>query len=186
MDSKIYDLWEEVILFGYNIRKNTKDGKAGWDAIKVLIPDMGVSWLENSKTFYDKLVALEVNTSETSEEAGMSHEEWERNHFLIQHGRIINKNPDGSLVRLLQIAYNIGQFKRELELTKYTDDQMRFYIVNELNKVTSYIKVIDKLEDDVIAKLKDVFETNIKGGYKHNDMFFLKDYIMRLRFNNKN
>lgn len=183
MDYKIYDLWEEIILFGYKIRKDNKNGKAGWDAIKVLIPDMSVSWLEDSKSFYDKLAALKVNTAETFEEAGMSREEWERHHFLIQHGRIINKNPEGSLVRLLQIAYNIGQFKRESENKMYSAEQMRFYIENELNKVTSYIKVIDKLDDDIVAKLKEAFETKLKGGY--NDMYYLKDYIMRLRFNKK-
>ena len=94
MDSIIFDLWEEFIQYGYNIRAKGKDGKIGWDTIKVLIPDMIVEWTDKSKTFYTILSSFGVNISDTPEEAHMSKEEWERHHYLIQHGRIINKNAD--------------------------------------------------------------------------------------------
>lgn len=180
MDSIIYDLWEEFIQYGYNIRAKGKDGKIGWDTIKGLIPDMKVEWTGKSKTFYTALNALGVNISETPEEANMLKEEWERHHYLIQHGRIINKYAEGSLIRLLQIAYNIGQFRKELEKKTYPSEQLKFYIENELNKVTTYIEKIGKLPADIVVKLKEAFSLNLSGGYIPNYHTYLQHYIHQL------
>ena len=158
MDSIIYDLWEEFTNVGYMIRKSDKDGNAGWESIKVLIPTLSVVWSEKSKTYFDKLVELGVNGAETPEVATLSKSEWERHHYLIQHGRIIKRNPEGNLQRLLQIAYNAGQFKAELEKDAYPIDQLKYYLVNDLNKVTSYIEKIDKIPDAALETLKQAFK----------------------------
>lgn len=158
MNTIIYDLWEEIINYGYEIRKNNKDGKVGWDTIKVLIPDLKITWLDKPKNFHDKLVELGVNKSETPEEAVMSKAQWERHHYLLQHGRIVKNNEDGNLQRLLQIAYNAGQFKAELEKETYPVEQLKYYIINELNKVTTYIEKIGEIPADVMQKLKDAFQ----------------------------
>jgi hypothetical protein len=163
MDSIIYDLWEEFTNFGYMIRKSDKDGIAGWESIKVLIPTLSVVWSEKSKTYFDKLVELGVNGAETPEVATLSKSEWERHHYLIQHGRIIIKNPEGNLGKLLQIAYNAGQFRAELEKNAYPIDQLKYYIVHDLNKVTSYIEKIDKIPNDALETLQKGFKPTPSG-----------------------
>jgi len=183
MDPIIYDLWEEFIQYGYNIRLKAKDGKLAWDSVKVLIPDLKIEWIEKSKTFYTMLGSLGVNLSESPEEAKMSKDKWERHHYLLQHGRIVHTNPNekATLVRLLQIAYNIGQFKRELEKELYTPEQLKFYINNDLNKVTTYIEKISKLPEDIIRKLKEIFALNLKGGYTPLYQQYFNEYINYLK-----
>ena len=163
MDSIIYDLWEEFTNFGYLIRKSDKDGIAGWRSIMVLIPKLNVTWIEKSKSYFDKLVELGVSGVETSDAAILSTPEWGRNHYLIQHGRIVKNNPEGDMKRLLQIAYNAGQFKAELEKNAYPVEQLKYYLVNDLNKVTSYIEKIDKIPEDALENLKKVFKPTSSG-----------------------
>jgi len=163
MDSIIYDLWEEFTNFGYMIRKSDKDGIAGWKSIMVLIPKLNVTWIEKSKVYFEKLVELGVNGVETTDASILATPEWRRNHYLIQHGRIIIKNPEGNLQKLLQIAYNAGQFKAELEKNAYPIDQLKYYLVNDLNKVTSYIEKIDKIPDDALETLQKVFKPTSSG-----------------------
>jgi hypothetical protein len=163
MDSIIYDLWEEFTNFGYMIRKSDKDGIAGWKSIMVLIPKLNVTWIEKSKVYFEKLVELGVNGVETTDESIISTPEWRRNHYLIQHGRIIMKNPEGNLERLLQIAYNAGQFRAELEKNAYPIDQLKYYLVHDLNKVTSYIEKIDKIPNDALETLQKGFKPTPSG-----------------------
>jgi hypothetical protein len=146
MNSFIYELWEITINYGYNTRKNKKDGLESWNYYKKLIPDCKIEWKDTSKNIYINLQDLGVNADDNETLSGMTREKWERHHYLIQHGRIIYNNPSGSLVRLLQIAYNIGQFRVELEKKIYPIEQLQYYILHELNKVTTYISdiILDK------------------------------------------
>ena len=107
--------------------------------VKELIPNVKILWKESAKQIYNDLIKLGVNNSEGWEDSGLSHPDWERQHYLLQHGRIIYKNPDGSVVRLLQIAYNIGQFKVEVRRKPYTEEQMKYYRDNKLDDIWSYI-----------------------------------------------
>ena len=155
MNSLIYELWEITIKYGYDTRKNKKDGLERWNYYKKLIPDCKIEWKDATSKIYNDLQRLGVNADDNETKSGMTHEEWERHHYLIQHGRIIYNNPSASLIRLLQIAYNVGQFKVELEKQIYPADQLQYYILNELNKVTTYINNIKCIPDDLIEKLKE-------------------------------
>jgi len=157
MDPIIYDLWEAYLNYGYLIRKNDQDGLAAWNKLKDSFPSFDLVWIEKSNLYLQQLIELGVSNEENPEKAGMTVLEWERNHFLIQHGRIINQNKEGSIRRLLQIAYNAGQFRAELEKNIYPCEQLKYYIVNDLSKVTSYINKISKIPDDVIEKLLEFF-----------------------------
>jgi hypothetical protein len=163
MDPLIYELWEITIRHGYNTRKFNKDGLISWNTYKTLIPDFPIVWKDSSKAIYGDLIGLSVIPEDFDEKFGMTKEEWERHHYLIQHGRIINKNPEGKLVRLLQIAYNNGQFLVELEKRMYPEEQLRYYALNNLNKVTTYIDHISKLPDS----LRDELSKNIQKAGKN-------------------
>lgn len=157
-------LWDLLVTYGYQIRSSNQKGLDSWNAIKSLIPDMSVAWSESSKTIYDKLAKLGVNTNESSADAKMEHKEWERHHYLLQHGRIVRMNPEGSLMRLLQIAYNVGQFKCELERQVYPVEQLRFYILNDLNKLEAYtVTGLDRVDVNPLVK-RLLAGSEMKGG----------------------
>jgi hypothetical protein len=171
---KINTLWKDFINYGYRTRINKLDGLKRWNEIKVLIPDIKLKWTDKSKKFYDKLVAIRVNNSESSEDAKMDHTEWERHHYLLQHGRIIKNNHEGSLLRLLQIAYNCGQFKAESEKKSYPKEQIELYIKEKMNELSTFIKDVEINIDnkELLSKLKI-------GGKKNIDSY-LKDYLNKL------
>ncbi len=166
MELNLYLFWDLIIEYGYNIRKNGKDGLKGWELLKSIIPNTPIKWSEKSRNFYDEFGKLGVNQSESSEEAGMTKDNWERHHYILQHGRIIYKNPEGDLRRLGQIAYNAGQFRRELEKEIYPEEQMRYYIINELNKVTTYIDESVEINGELIEQIKEAINESKKGGRK--------------------
>ena len=141
MDSLILNLWKSLINYGYRTRINNLDGLQRWNLIKEIIPDYKIEWKNNNDKIYNDLINLGVVSTESSENSGLSHTEWERHHYLLQHGRIIAKNPKGSLIRLLQIGYNIGQFNVENERKPYNDKLLKYYNDNELNNIHTYIKI---------------------------------------------
>lgn len=197
MDPIIVNLWEELINFGYNVRKNNKDVKLAWAEVKKILPEVQFEWTNKSEKFYNELVDLGLSKADTPEAAGLVQSIWERQRFLLEHGRIILINPKGSLLRLLQIAYNVGLFKFELEKQLYLPEQMRYYIVNELNKITTYVEKIDKLPIDTVKMLQINFpdlvqnnnankESTITGGMRYNFnepnyKLYFNEYISKLK-----
>jgi hypothetical protein len=197
MDPLIINLWEEIINFGYNVRKNNKDIKLAWEELKKIIPDIKFTWTKKSELFYNQLVDLGLTKADTPEAAGIIQELWERQRFLLEHGRIILINPQGTLLKLLQISFNVGLFKCEIEKQLYLPEQMRFYIVNELNKINTYVEKMDKLSIDNIKMLQLNFpdidkstttkeQEQITGGSKYNyerstiHHLYLNEYISKL------
>jgi len=149
MDKLLNELWEIIINYGYETRIKNKDGLERWNFIKKIFPDIKIIWTDSSKKIYDNLIKLGV----IEEETGLSHEEWERHHYLLQHGRIIHNNPDGSLMRLMQIAYNIGQFRAEQEKKNYPIKQLAYYRTNKLDQITTYIDYKYKLPSAIVIDL---------------------------------
>jgi hypothetical protein len=108
------DIWNKVLQYGYEVRQKKLDGLASWNALKEKIPENNfVQWRKSTLEFYNDLINLGAIDTETPEEANLTKHQWDRHHFLIQHGRIIKNNQSkdkATLRRLLQIAYNAGQF----------------------------------------------------------------------------
>ena len=154
MDPLISELWKIMINYGYETRIKGKDGLERWNYVKKLFPDIKINWIDSSRKIYDDLTKLGV----IEEESGLSHEEWERHHYLLQHGRIIHNNPNGSFARLMQIAYNIGQFRAEQEKKNYPIKQLVYYRTNKLDHITTYINNKYKLPEDMV----DILVQNIK------------------------
>ena len=51
MDPTIVNLWEELINFGYNVRKNNKDVKLAWTEVKKILPEVQFEWTKKSEKF---------------------------------------------------------------------------------------------------------------------------------------
>jgi len=171
-------LWTEMIQYGYNVRSKGKDGLVAWTNIKVFIPGLKITWTEHSKTIYESLLAFGVSpTDETYEASGMTKEEWDRDHFLIQHGRIIKNNLDGTLVRLMQIAYNAGQFRAEREKNSYNPIKLKYYDDNKLDELETYITEPIELPGGLKSAIDLAFIENLKGGAKKSINYYLDSYL---------
>jgi hypothetical protein len=136
--SLTHELWNSIVMYGERTREGNMNGLERWNFLKELIPNVKIQWNKLAKKIYDDLGKLGVNHLEELE-SGLSHIDWERQHFLSQHGRIIYKNPEGTLVRLYQIAFNIGQFKVEARKKLYTEEQMKYYKENKLDQYDTYV-----------------------------------------------
>jgi hypothetical protein len=137
--SLTHELWNSIVMYGERTREGNMNGLERWNFLKELIPNVKIQWNKLAKKIYDDLGKLGVNHLEELE-SGLSHIDWERQHFLSQHGRIIYKNPEGTLVRLYQIAFNIGQFKVEARKKLYTEEQMKYYKENKLDQYDTYVE----------------------------------------------
>ena len=117
--------------------------------------------IEDKKYKYDvddkeqDKVKLELNSVELDNQV-------ESEHFFIQHYRIlVTSNFELSPIKLMQVAYNIGQLKAENNINKYDEKLMEYYKSNNLNNISTFININD---------IKLVKNTTQKGGFKSNTL----------------
>jgi hypothetical protein len=148
-------VFEKVVNFGSHVRKNRLDGLQKWNVLKKILNDVtGLSdscnWRISCKLDSDEPVTdIEQIYHFVHDELGMKGDDtddesspfWEAHHFALQLIRIPRNNPKVSLQRLLQVAYNIGQFKVEVEKGSYSMDVINFVKNNRLDSMDSYINV---------------------------------------------
>ena len=150
----IQELWNHFIEFGYLVRTEGRDGLKEWVNLK-----QDYQWLEKSQCL-PKTVNLEHSTIHqiiqtfivyhtfdvnhdqvvidipTIKQSLHNHIDYE--HFFIQHFRIpIMTNYHPPLIKLFQIAYNVGQMKGSQN--QYTKEQWQFYNEHHLNQLVQYI-----------------------------------------------
>jgi hypothetical protein len=151
----INKLWQEILDIGYSTRINNKDGLQVWQPLKKQYQDSNLKFQIN-ENFIDltKKINYSHRLSDNDHEKvlitinyTMLDNTVPDEHFLIQHFRIpIMMNFNLSLLKLLQIAYNIGQSKAVFELNKYNQDIINFYKENRLGELTTYIKIDEEIK----------------------------------------
>lgn len=128
--------FENAVKYGETVRCLRKNGLEAWNNFKADLPAIPIRWKPGTQEIYQKLRQLGV----TGEDTDVKTDNWERHHFLLQLGRIIKNNPEGSYLRLMQIAYNIGQLEAEIRKSEaYTDEMKQFYDNNELAFIETYV-----------------------------------------------
>jgi mannose-6-phosphate isomerase-like protein (cupin superfamily) len=70
----------------------------------------------------------------------LKHDKWEQNNFFLQLIKIPLKNKL-DLIKLLEIAYNLGQLSVCLEEKNFSTKAMEYFNMNNLTDVNSYIKL---------------------------------------------
>ena len=139
-------LWLHLVNVGYIVRKNGYDGLQMWQPFKELYSKYSSETFEIS----DKIKKLSNDLSYTHDE---THEDVtikisnsiltnskEQDHFIIQHFRIpIMLDHKLPLVKLLQIAYNVGQAKAEFEKGTYSEEITSFYKKNNLSELSTFV-----------------------------------------------
>jgi hypothetical protein len=142
--AEIRRLWDRVISYGADVRNGDCDGLACWNALKCVLlrHSAAIEWSDDCLLFYKQLLATGV--VEDYDVNIVDKLTWERHHFLLQHGRIPNRNPtEPTTVHLLQIGYNCGQMSADLKTSAtsiYTVEQLYLYNTMKMNFVETYLK----------------------------------------------
>jgi mannose-6-phosphate isomerase-like protein (cupin superfamily) len=166
----ISQLFENVKVYGRYVRENKLDGLEYWNRIKLFIkkPEqkvglnklneiIGCNWtikvmldsdsatkssnLDQIYEFVHGENQLQIYGEEGDENKhNMTHEKWEKNHFFLQLIRIA-KNNSLDLVRLLQVAYNLGQLSICLNKKNFSAKAIGYFKSNNLDNLDSYIKL---------------------------------------------
>ena len=158
-------LFKIVIDYGEYVRKNNFDGLIYWNKIKSFLSKdaifnkdkIEINWniklkllngsiLSNIEEIYDYFYCELGMKGEETDENDESNSYWENYHFVLQLVRI-PKNNKLSLLRLCQIAYNIGQFTADYYKSCYTDKVKKIYFINNMRNIRAYVN-IDLLEDN--------------------------------------
>lgn len=125
------------------------------------------------------------------------HDLWEKYHFYLQHSKIPTLNfTEGTLTRLMQIAYNAGQLEAEWNDKIYTNELKKYYTENNLKNMGTYMnkanlkKLENSLTDEIIENLEKIFgEMNeMKGGasdyYKQKYLKYKHKYLQSSKIMN--
>lgn len=121
--------------------------------------------IETKKYKYDEddkdheKVKLEINSIELDNQV-------EPEHFFIQHYRIlVTSKFELSPMKLMQVAYNIGQLKAQNKIKKYDDKLMEYYKSNNLNNINTFIEINES---------KLVKESEQQGGFRSTQLYKFK------------
>jgi mannose-6-phosphate isomerase-like protein (cupin superfamily) len=185
-------LFENIKVYGRYVRTNGLDGLEYWNKIKTFIqrPEQAEGLGEINKIISssgweinvkidsstnsdinqiydyvrgDKENELKIFGEEGDEKAkSLEHNVWEQYHFFLQLIRIPKNNPKINLLRLLQVAYNLGQLSVCLkEGSVFDSKSIEYFKSNNLDKLESYIKINSDQKEELETKLPIIdFVTN--------------------------
>ena len=145
-------LWNSICEKGYLVRKQEQDGLKMWQPLKNHFSCYEISGHEiDYPQINDKIFELSHDVDYLFEDTDhnavtiningtLLTNSKESDHFVIQHLRI-PKMLDYRLplVKILQIAYNVGQASAEFEKDTYHEDVKKFYNDNRLSEINSFI-----------------------------------------------
>ena len=154
----INSLWNEMVDAGYNVRKARLDGLASWQPYKEkyskYVSANGDIKIPLRPDFVEFVKKLDYRTIDAKDQSDATltvngvvlDNKTETDHFIIQHFRIpIMENYNLSIVKLAQLAYNIGQFSAATEFENaYGPQVVDFYVENNLSCLAKYVTVTDQ------------------------------------------
>lgn len=174
-------LFENIKVYGRYVRTNRLDGLEYWNRVKLFLsrPEQKVGFDELNKIIGNKwTIGVKLSSTKQSTDVeeiyqfvhgedglkiygeegdevskSLEHSVWEQNHFFLQLIRI-PKNSELNLIKLLQIAYNLGQLSVCLERGNFCSKAIDYFKSNNLDKLESYIKLSPEQNNQI--------ETNIQ------------------------
>ena len=142
------DLWTIFLQVGYQVRKNKLGGQQAWSYCKEWIGNNfdGTSLMDVPPTLkklvqehYHPLGNEDSQSTFTLHNLTL-HNQTEVEHFLIQHFRLVHlQNFRLSPLKLLQVAFNAGQFQAECEKNTYDQLFVTFYREHLLDQYETFV-----------------------------------------------
>jgi hypothetical protein len=180
----LQDLFNTVENYAFKVRSKGADGLVAWNELKVILPKKingcdDLKWkinrIDNSgkpMTCLDEIYNyVHDDLHMRGEEDDLKSDNWEKYHFFLQLIRIPYKNPSFDLIRLCQIAYNLGQLRAVYDDKLYTPKVKNYFRINNLQDMNSYVdltKCDDKTDyTEFITKInniKQIKEIVLNGG----------------------
>lgn len=154
MTNTLENLFHELIQVGYDVRSSQADGLQSWQPYKTKYSSFAIKGYESGiplkQSFIDFANDLDYKFTDDKDHTDVIltitgvilNNKSETNHFLIQHFRIprLEKNKL-SVLKVLQLAYNIGQLKAVIEKESvYNSTILKFYYENSLDELSTYIQ----------------------------------------------
>ena len=143
MRYKLFEIWYQMAEKGYAVRHDNLCGLTEWLKLHPTLSDFkydlsAFSWnpCVNWSQIYGELRNM-CETGETFDLNRNTHK-WVRDHFLLQHPRIVLRNPEFSCLRLAQIGYNYGQMMSEHSRQRYEKPIIKHYFKNKLDMPETY------------------------------------------------
>jgi hypothetical protein len=170
---KLIILFNLIKKYGYRVRESRLNGLEAWQPVKKLLDDKKElinGWninvninghFENdlSKIFnyvHDELKMYGDDNEENYK--GQTNLDWQKAHFLLQLIRLPLRNPC-TLLRICQIAYNIGQYLKENENSPYSVDSVNYFKINNLDNLKSYILLDNRLEGFDLSQIDLIIDS---------------------------
>jgi len=157
-----------VIIYVESVRRLNYDGLVMWNLLKnplsELFGNTKYDWEISREQIEEEYGLLDSQfIGHLDETPDMDHDQWAREHFLVQHVRILFKTPRPTLVKYLQVAYNTGQLKAELDMNpdfyeKHMDKVRTFMNINRYIPSEIMQKPISELQTEnnkMIISIKD-------------------------------
>lgn len=154
----IQSIWNSVFEYGYHVRKNNLNGLKSWQSLKKTyeeIPHPSFSVKANIAYIVSEHYKLGADVTDHTDckfaldKNLVLDNKIEIDHFFIQHFRIPYLcNYNLSVLKLLQISYNAGQFFAGAEKRIYNMKIANFYNLNDLSSLNTYIS--DSRVNDII------------------------------------
>lgn len=162
-------LFENIKVYGRYVRTNGLDGIEYWNRVKLFLsrPEqreglnelnkiIGNKWTIEVKLGSKKSSKIEeiyeyvhgegedklriYGEGEDKKSKSLEHSVWEQNHLFLQLIKI-PKSGELNLIKLLQVAYNLGQLSTCLEKGNFSSRAIDYFKSNNLDKLETYIKL---------------------------------------------
>jgi hypothetical protein len=174
----VKDLWQHVLDIGYITRKTGCDGLQMWQPLKNFYSKYEIKSnnSENEVPVNDTIKKLSEQVKYTAHDQNHDNVDVkindtqlknskETDHFIIQHIRIpMTTSFKLPLVKLLQIAYNVGQAKAEFEKNTYNEGIKYFYKEHKLSDITTFVS-------EEVANSQIAAKNTQYGGESANDQY---------------
>jgi hypothetical protein len=144
------ELFNLIKEYGIMVRSTKLDGLESWKKIKLLLQDKennSCNWNISKKNLDTMYLHVHntLNMKGEEDDPGFenkseNHKNWEKSHFFLQLVRI-PKISKCELVRVCQIAYNLGQLKAERDDPIYTPEIKDYFENNRLGNLDTYIDI---------------------------------------------
>jgi len=194
---KLIILFNLIKKYGYRVRESRLNGLEAWQPVKKLLDDKKElinGWninvninghFENdlSKIFnyvHDELKMYGDDNEENYE--GQTNLDWQKAHFLLQLIRLPLRNPC-TLLRICQIAYNIGQYLKENENSPYSVDSVNYFKINNLDNLNSYILLDNRLEGFDLSQIDLIIDSIIDSINKLDTKLIYGGNYLRYKIN---
>jgi hypothetical protein len=186
-------LFTFVKIYGKIVRKNNLNGLDSWNKMKTLLLAIRCDclvWNIKLKKFNgDDITSIKDAYNYVQDDLGMRGEDnqtekcnpnWEKFHFFLQLVRIPYNNPDCNLVRLAQVAYNLGQLSAVYDDAVYTKEVKKFYTMNNLNKMSTYTDSSCDIRTEDLEKISQFIDNKIfRARYLQKYLKYKKKYFRK-------